>query len=199
MPPDRKAKHRKRKDKRKRNFNSKTGFDMRTEAYKLFGVDVSQIPGLMMLVLPLFSEVGRDMSRWPTVGQFISWLGLCPDNDITGGKIAWKGMRGTRNEAGLLFRSAAFGLHFDKTVMGDYLRRMKGKMKSSKAAEVATAHKIARVFYTMVKNQTEFDESIWAERNAQREKQREAKMKRQARQMGYKLVKLVENDRHVNN
>lgn len=66
LPPDRKAKQRKR---RKRGVipgvNAKTGFDMRTEACKLFGVDVTQIPGLMMTPLKLFSEVGRDMSKWP--------------------------------------------------------------------------------------------------------------------------------------
>jgi hypothetical protein len=66
LPPDRKAKQRKRK---KRGVipgtNPKTGFEMRTEAYKLFGVDVTQIPGLMTTPLRLFSEVGRDMSKWP--------------------------------------------------------------------------------------------------------------------------------------
>ena len=64
---------------------------MRTEAYKLFGVDLTQIPGLMTLVFMLFSEVGRDMSRWPTAGHFVSWLGLCPDNDISGGQVLWRG------------------------------------------------------------------------------------------------------------
>jgi transposase len=90
LPEDRKKKQRKR--------NKKSGspdFDMRTEAYKLFGVDLTQIPGLMMLVFMLFSEVGRDMSRWPTASHFVSWLGLCPDNDISGGKVLWRGTRRT--------------------------------------------------------------------------------------------------------
>jgi transposase len=68
-----------------------TGFDLRTESYQLFGVDLTQIPGLMLMVLTLFSEVGRDMSRWKTAGHFVSWLALCPDNDITGGRVAWRG------------------------------------------------------------------------------------------------------------
>jgi hypothetical protein len=66
LPPDRKAKERRRK---KKNGNPKTGFDLRTELYKLFGVDLTQIPGLMAIILTLFSEVGRDMSRWPTAGH----------------------------------------------------------------------------------------------------------------------------------
>lgn len=193
LPPDRKDKQRKRK---KRGVipgvNPKTGFDMRTEAYKLFGVDVTQIPGLMMTPLKLFSEVGRDMSRWPTADHFASWPGLCPDNDISGGKVLWKGMRGTRNRAGQLFRMAAFGLHHELSPMGDHLRRMKSKIGPA-AAQTATAHKIAIIFYTMVKKRVEYDASIWAQKDAEREKRFEAKLKRQAHARGYKLVKIEEN------
>ena len=125
----------------------------------------------------LFSEIGRDMSRWKTAAHFVSWLGLCPDNDISGGRVLWKGMRGTRNRAGQLFRMAAFGLHHDLTPMGDYLRRMKGKIGPA-AAQTATAHKIAITFYTMVKNQVEYDASIWAKRDIDRERKAEARLKR---------------------
>src|SRR5258707_10615512 len=68
------------------------------ESYKLFGVDVTQIPGLLLMALRLFSEVGRDMSRWPTAAHFVSWLALCPDNDISGGKILWRGGREGRKK-----------------------------------------------------------------------------------------------------
>jgi transposase len=187
LPPDRKRKQRGRK---KKNVNPKTGFDVRTESYKLFGVDLTQIPGLMAMVLTLFSEVGRDMTRWPTAGQFASWLGLCPDNDISAGRV-WRGMRRVHNRAGELFRIAAYTLHHDQTPLGDYLRRMKSKVGPA-GATTATAHKIAVIFYTMVKKQVEYDASIWAERDAEREKRFEAKLHRQARQRGYKLVPIEE-------
>ncbi len=162
-------------------------FDLRTEAYKLFGVDVTQIPGLEENALPLFSEVGRDMSRWPTAAHFVSWLALCPDNDISGGKLLWRGARTVKNRAGHLFRLAAFSLHHSPTPLGNYLRRMKAKL-GPQAATMATAHKIAVIFYTMVKNQVEYDETIWATRDAHREKRLETKLKRQAKQLGYELV-----------
>ncbi len=186
LPADRK--------KRQRGRKKKSGgpqFDMRTEAYKLFGVDLTQIPGLMMLVLTLFSELGRDMSRWATAGNFVSWLGLCPDNDISGGRVLWRGVRRTKNRAGALFRLAAHSLHRDPSPMGDYLRRMKAKLGPA-AATTATAHKIAIIFYTMVKNQVEYDASLWAKRDAQREQRLEARLKKQAAQRGYKLVPLDE-------
>jgi len=155
-------------------------------------VDVTQVPGLMMMALVLFSEIGRDMSKWPTASEFVSWLGLCPDNDISGGRVLWSGMRGTRNRAGQLFRMAAFGLHHELSPMGDHLRRMKSKIRPA-AAQTATAHKIAIIFYTMVKKQVEYDASIWAKRDAEREKRFEAKLRRQAQARGYKLVKIEEN------
>lgn len=189
LPPDRKKKkHHGRQKKRALN----TGFDLRTESYKLFGVDLTQVPGLMLMVLTLFSEVGRDMSRWKTAGQFVSWLALCPDNDITGGRVAWRQMRKVHNRAGELFRMAAYSLHHDRSPLGDYLRRMKSKL-GPPGATTATAHKIAIIFYTMVKKQVEYDATIWAERDAQREKRFEAKIKRQAQQLGYKLVPIEEN------
>jgi transposase len=188
LPPDRKKKQRGRK---KKNVNPKTGFDVRTESYKLFGVDLTQIPGLMAIILTLFSEVGRDMSRWPTAAHFVSWLGLCPDNDISGGRVLWRGLRRVQNRAGHLFRLAAYSLHHDETPLGDYLRRMKSKLGPA-AATTATAHKIAIIFYTMVKSQVEYDATLWAQRDAQREKRFEAKLKRQAHQLGYKLVPIEE-------
>ncbi len=189
LPPDRKLNRDGRK-KRKKNGHPHPEFDLRTETYKLFGVDVTQIPGLDENALPLFSEVGRDMSRWPTAAHFVSWLALCPDNDISGGRVLWRGARRIKNRAGHLFRLAAFSLHHSPTPLGNYLRRMKAKL-GPKAATMATAHKIALIFYTMVKNQVEYDETIWATRDSQREKRLEAKIKRQAKQLGYELVPIV--------
>ena len=69
---------------------------------------------------------------------------------------------------------------------------MKAKL-GPKAATMATAHKIALIFYTMVKNQVEYDETLWATRDSQREKRLETKLKRQAKQLGYQLVPIEPN------
>jgi hypothetical protein len=85
---------------RKKTGNPDTTFDLRTEAYKLFGVDVTQIPGVETIALPLFSEIGRDLSNWPTGPYFTSWLALCPDNDISGGQVCGKGCERSTIEQG---------------------------------------------------------------------------------------------------
>ena len=87
-----------------------------------------------------------------------------------------------KNRAGHIFRLAAFSLHHSSTPLGHYLRRMKAKL-GPKAATTATAHKIAVIFYTMAKNQVEYDETIWTTRDTQREHRLEAKLKRQAQQL----------------
>jgi transposase len=190
LPPDRKR-NRSDKKRRKKNGNLETEFDLRTEAYKLFGVDVTQIPGVETIAFPLFSEVGRDLSKWPTTAHFASWLGLCPDNDISGGRVLWRGVRKIKNRAGQLFRLAAHSLHRSLTPMGSYLRRMKAKLGPA-AATTATAHKIAIIFYNLVKKQVEYDETIWAARNAERQKRLEFHLKRQAERLGYRLVPAAE-------
>ena len=186
LPPDRKR-SRSGKKRRKKNGHPNPTYDLRTQAYQLLGVDVTQIPGLETTALTLFSEIGRDLSRWPTAARFVSWLALCPDNDISGGRLLWKGMRLVKNRAGQMFRLAASSLHRSPTPMGNYLRRMKAKLGPA-AAITATAHKIAVIFYTMVKNQVEYDDSIWAKHDAEREKRFETKLRRQAAQRGYQLV-----------
>ena len=103
--------------------------------------------------------------------------------------MAWKGMRSVHNRAGDLFRLAAYSLHHDQSPMGDYFRRMKSKLEAP-AAITATAHKIAIIFYTMVKNQVEYDASLWAKRDLMREQRLDARLHKQAAQRGYKLVPL---------
>jgi transposase len=190
LPPDRKRNRSGRK-KRNKTGHRESQFDLRTESYKLFGVDVTQIPGLHTLPLPLFSEVGRDMTVWPSAGHFSSWLLLCPDNDISGGRVLWKGMRKGNNRAGQMFRLGANSLHHSQTPLGYYLRRMKAKLGPA-GAITATARKIAIIFYTMIKNQVEYDESIWGQRDALREQRFDAKLRKQAAQRGYKLVPIEE-------
>lgn len=183
LPPDKKNKSHKKKG------DSESSFQMRTEAFKLFGVDLTQVPGLANNVIALYSETGRDMSRWPTAAHFASWLTLCPDNDISGGRVLWRGTRNQKNTASQLFRLAAYGLHRSESLLGAFLRRTKAKLGPA-AAITAAARKIAVIFYTMVKNQVEYDESKWARLETQRQQRIEKKLRRQAKRMGFRLVPL---------
>jgi transposase len=187
LPPD--VKKNRSGAKRRKKAGHSGSFDLHTESYKLFGVDVTQIPGLESNVAPLFGAVGREMTRWPTAGHFVSWLALCPDNDISGGRILWRGMRRANNRAGQIFRMAAQSLHRSHTLMGDYLRRLKAKLGPA-GAITATARKIATLFCTLVSRQMEFDNSIWQATDAERHQRLKRKLGSQARRLGYQLVPL---------
>ena len=86
----------------------------------------------------------------------MSWLALCPDNDITGGRVAWRGMRRGTTGRGPIWNDCVYSASRPKPV-GDDLRRRKSKLGPA-GATTATAHKIATIFNTMVKNQVEHDD-----------------------------------------
>jgi transposase len=86
-----------------------------------------------------------------------------------------------------LFRLAAHSLHRSPTPLGDFLRRMKARL-GPEAATTATAHKIAIIFYTMVRKQVEYDKTLWAAHEVERDRRLQVKLRRQARRLGYELV-----------
>ena len=103
----------------------------------------------------LYSEIGSDMSRWPTEKHFCSWLGLCPHHRITGGKLLSSRIRPGPNRAAEALRLAARSLHASKGALGAYFRRLKSRLGTAQAI-VATAHKLARLVYSMLKHGTAY-------------------------------------------
>ena len=87
-------------------------FDLRTHLYRIYGVDLTEVPGINALTAHvLFAEIGSDLSRFASGPAFASWLGLCPDNRISGGKILSVQTRIVKNRAAMALRLAAQSLH----------------------------------------------------------------------------------------
>jgi len=127
-------------------------FDLAPALYRLTGVDLTQIDGVDELtVQKVLSEIGTDMSKWPTVKHFTSWLRLCPNNKITGGKVMQTGVQPTKNRASTALRVAAASLKSSNSALGAYFRRMRARL-GTPAAITATAHKLARIIYYMLKH-----------------------------------------------
>jgi transposase len=126
-------------------------YDARGSMYQLAGVDLTAIPGLNEnLVQKIIAEVGLDMSRFPSVKNFCSWLGLAPHNAISGGRVLYSHIVRSDNRAGQAFRLAAQAVSRGKTAYSEFYRRVRAR-SGSREAIVATAHKIARTFYFMLK------------------------------------------------
>ena len=134
--------------------------DIENFAYQLWGVNVFDIPGLKdTAVMHLIGELGHDfIDKFESAEKFSSWCNLAPNNKISGGKILSSKIMKRKNPVGQIFRTAAAPLARDKGEMGNYYRRMKAK-SGALQANVATAHKMAKIFYTMVKNKVAYDAS----------------------------------------
>ena len=127
-------------------------FDLRQALYRLSGLDLTEIDGIDALTLQkVLSETGTDMSKWPTVKHFTSWLHLCPNNKITGGKVKQRGVQPTQNRASTALRVAAASLKSSDSALGAYFRRMRARL-GTPAAITATAHKLARIIYHLLKH-----------------------------------------------
>src|SRR5438105_938164 len=131
-------------------------FDLRAHLFKLCGVDLTRIDGIdVTTALAVISEVGADMSKFPSVKHFTSWLGLCPGTKITGGKLlSGKTMR-VANRAAQALRLAAAALRSSHSALGAYFRRLCSRMDKPKAV-TAAAHKLARLIYTMLTKGEEY-------------------------------------------
>ena len=175
----------------KTDSNSKNApsYDARTLLYRLTGVDLVEISGLNeSTVQTIISEIGTDVSRWPSEKHFCSWLGLAPHNDISGGKVLRSRTLKTHNRAGQAFRMAAQSVsRSPHSAFGAFYRRMRARSGGQQAI-VATAHKIARAFYHILKHRVPFRE-LGSEAYEQRARQRELyNLRKRATKLGMQLV-----------
>jgi hypothetical protein len=163
-------------------------FDLRSCLYRLAGVDLTQVDGLSAVTAQMIlTETGVDMNKWPSCKHFTSWLSLCPNNKITGGKIISTTSKKTTNRAAQAFRLAARSLYHSKSALDSYYRRVQAQHGPQLAIK-ATAHKLARIVYAMLKDRTEYHdlgelyyEQCFKERTINR-------LKRKAVELGFQLV-----------
>jgi transposase len=152
------------------------------------GVDLTQVDGLDILTVEtILSEIGTDMSRWQSVKHFTSWLGLSPQNEKTGGKVIRTRTKKTNNRANVAFRQAAHALTRSKSSLGQFYRRMRAKMGAPKAI-TATAHKLARIVYHMLKHRVPFAAVPPHQDEAQSREQAIRQLQRQAQRLGVTVV-----------
>jgi transposase len=131
-------------------------FDLRTQLFQMCGVDLTRIDGIdVTTALVVLSEVGADMSKFPSDKHFASWLGLCPGTKITGGKVMSGKTKRCANRAAQALRLAAAALRSSQSALGAYYRRMCARMDKPKAV-TAAAHKLARLIYAMLTRGQEY-------------------------------------------
>ena len=154
--------------KRKRSTGkSKASYNLTAYLKQILGVDVTEVAGISEVsVLSIMSEVGVDLSKWKTEHHFTSWLGLAPNTKISGGKVISSRIKKKKHYAGQSFRMAANSLFNSKSALGDYYRRIRAKAGPAKAV-VATARKLAIIYYKMVTNKEAYNPKALEDYQAQ--------------------------------
>jgi transposase len=166
-------------------------FDMRSELHRLFGVDLTTVPGISALTAHvLMAEVGPDLSRFPSAAAFSSWLALCPGNKKSGGKILSSKTRPTNNRANHALRLAAQTLARSQSHLGSFYRSMRARLGAPQA-NTAAAHKLARIIYHLLTTGTDYDESVFALEQKKEKLRLQKRLSRQAKNLGLQLVPIT--------
>ena len=152
------------------------------------GGDLTRIDGVDgFTALKVISEIGTDMTKWPSAKHFASWLRLSPDNRVTGGRVMSSKTKPSASRAAAALRLAANALHRSGSALGAFLRRKKAQMGAPKAI-TATAHKLARLIYSMLRYGQRYVDA-GAEYYERQYRQRALHTaRRRAAQLGYQLV-----------
>lgn len=184
--PDLPAAKAKSKSKNAPNFNA------RAQYARILGVDLVAVMGLSGSgIQTIISEIGTDMSRFPTVKHFCAWLGLVPRNDISGGKVLRSRTHKVVNRATQAFRQAAQSVSRSDSAIGAYYRTMRAR-KGPQQATVATAHKIARIVYHLLKYGEAYEGESAESYEQQRQERELHQLTRRAAKLGYTLTAVQE-------
>ena len=145
----------------------------------IVGVDLCKLESISEIsALEFISETGVDMSKWKSYKHFAAWLNLTPNTKITGGKVISSRMQRKKNHAGLALRMAASNLSKSKSPLGDYARKMRSRI-GKKGAVIASAHKLSKIIYTMIKNQEEYSKTTILENQVKWRQKRIKNLERQ--------------------
>ena len=177
---------------KRRNQKNTPRFDVQGHLYRMTGVDLTRIDGVeAYTALKVISEVGTDMTKWPSAKHFASWLGLSPHNRITGGKVISSKTKASANRAAAALRLAANALHRSDSALGAFLRRKKAHLGAPKAI-TATAHKLARIIYSMLRYGHRYVDAGAEYYEHQYHQRALHTARRRAAQLGYQLVPITD-------
>jgi hypothetical protein len=163
-------------------------FDLRTELYRITGVDWTQVDGIDVQVAQgVIAEVGVDLQEFATERHFTSWLGLCPTNETSGGRVLNRRTPKVVNRAKAAFRQAATALLRSQSYLGAQYRRLRTRLGAPKAI-TAMARKLACLFYRLLtRGQQYVDKGTEYYELRHREQQMRLLLKR-AKQLGVQVV-----------
>jgi hypothetical protein len=172
----------------RRQSRGEPPFDLRTPLHQITGADLSQIDGIGPYnAVRLVSEIGTEMSRWPSERHFTSWLTLAPNNKISGGRLLSSRTQPSTNRAAAILRVAAMSLSRTDTALGAFYRRLAGRIGKAKAI-TATARKLATLVYRCLKGEIVYKDPGAAAYNRHHRESVLRRLRHRAAALGFTLV-----------
>lgn len=151
-------------------------------------MDLTDIPGVSSVTAQvILTEIGPDVSRFRHASAFASWLGLCPEKRVSGGKVLSCKTRKVKNRAAIALRLGANSLCRAKGYLGEFFRRMRSKLGTAQAI-TATAHKIARVLYHVLLTKEPYTETVFHRCDEHLRRRAEMRLRKQAALLGFQIV-----------
>jgi transposase len=176
---------------RKKPRGNEPRFELRTPLHQLTGVDLSQLDGIGPYnALRLVSEIGTDMTRWPTDKHFTSWLTLAPKNKVSGGRLLSSRTQPSASRAAAILRLAAMNLGRTQTALGAFYRRLAYRVGKAKA-NTATARKLAILVFHTLKGELVYQDPGAAEYDARDRVRVLRRLRQRAEHLGFTLVNLT--------
>jgi transposase len=176
------------KPKGKRGSRNAPEFDLRTELYRITGIDWAQINGIDVLTAQtVMAEAGDDLEDFDSEKHFTSWLGLCPTNETSGGKILKRRTRKVVNRAAVAFRNAASTLLRSDSYLGAQYRRLRTRLGAPKAI-TAMARKLACLYYRLIKHGQQYVDKGTAYYESRYREQQIRVLTKKAKKLGFQLV-----------
>jgi transposase len=161
------------------------------EGWRFYGVDLSAVPGVGSAVPGTFmSELGTGTqikSAFRSAEAFASWLGLCPDNRVSGGKVLKAKTRKVVSRVAAALRIAAQSLRNSEHKLGEYCRRMKARLGKAEGI-TATAHKLARILYAVITRRVTYHEEEAFKQTPATQARRIHNLQKQAAKLGLQLI-----------
>lgn len=178
-----------RSGKKPKRASNRLSFDLEMLATQIWRVNLMRIDGVSAVtVMMLLGELGISFTdRFRSAAHFCSWCNLSPNDKVSGGKLLSSRRKKGGSPVGNILRNCAQAVAKSKSPMGDYYRRMRMR-GGGKYAIVATAHKIATIIYTMIKNGTEYDSTKVTITDAEWLKKRISKQKNLLKKLESQLV-----------
>jgi transposase len=165
-----------------------TSFDLRSELYRIFGVDLTDVPGLSGVTAhTILCEIGPDTSQFRNASAFASWLGLCPERQISGGKVLFTKSRRVRSRVALALRMAANSLHHADNYLGEFFRHIARRLGKPQAI-TATAHKLARIVFHLLRTKEAYTENVFVRCEEEAQKRAELRLRKHAAQLGFQVI-----------